>query len=354
MKYMDKNKVKTAFSYIKESDDFTEKMTKRMDEERSKIPETSKNRRVGGGRRVLTYCVASAAGVVLTVFSILIFMHLNQGDSIIQTGSSTQMTKQTTEQTIKDNTAISANQSTTGISDEVSVYYSDLHFAATKIIEYPSVENSMTGDIMPFLTDDVLSHTEMVVKATITDIHFNDYSDTFYDTSTMNCNILSAETIVYQITIDKIYFAKEDLAIHEGDQFTIEDPLGTESPCLKDSVYQLQINRQYIFPVSYMPEVAGSMESPFHLSYSIYPQIECTEDAGYVFFVLYPKIALGYGGKSYTWYGWGELVNTETVPIIMDQYEQEGYKVNLKGNMYLRMDSNFESDVQALCDKWCV
>jgi len=156
----------------------------------------------------LLFGLASAAGVVLTVFSILIFMHLNQGDSSIQSGSGIQMTKQTTKQTTKDNTAISGNQSTTGISDEVSVYYSDLHFAATKTIEYPSVENTMSADILPFLTDYVLSHTEMVVKATITDIHFNDYSDTFYDTSITSCNILSAETIVYQITIDKIYFAK--------------------------------------------------------------------------------------------------------------------------------------------------
>ena len=187
----------------------------------------------------------------------------------------------------------------------------------------------------------------------ITDIHFNDYSDTYYDTSIINNNILSPETIVYKITIDKIYFANSDLAIHAGDQFTIEDPLGTESPCLKDSVYKLQLNRQYIFPVSYTPEHAGSMESPFHLSYSFYPQIECTEDGGYVFFVLYPKTAFGYSGKSYTWYGWGELVNTETVPVIMDHYEQEGYKGNLKGNMYIRTDKDFESDVQSLCDKWC-
>jgi len=187
----------------------------------------------------------------------------------------------------------------------------------------------------------------------ITVIHFNDYSDTYYDTSIINNNILSPETIVYKITIDKIYFANSDLAIHAGDQFTIEDPLGTESPCLKDSVYKLQLNRQYIFPVSYTPEHAGSMESPFHLSYSFYPQIECTEDGGYVFFVLYPKTAFGYSGKSYTWYGWGELVNTETVPVIMDHYEQEGYKGNLKGNMYIRTDKDFESDVQSLCDKWC-
>ena len=354
MKYMDKNEMKMAFSYIKESDDFAEKMTKRMDEERAKIPESSQNRRVGRSRRVLTYCVVSAAGVAVTVFSVLLFMHMNQGDSIIQTGSATQTTEQTTKQTVKDNTAISGNQSATDNSDEASVNYSDLQFAASKTIEYPGVEYSMSADILPFLTDEVLSHTEMVIKATITDIHFNDYSDAFYDTSITNNNIPSPDTIVYRITIDKIYFAKSDLALHEGDSFTIEDPLGTESACLKDSVYQLQQNRQYIFPVSYTPEWEGSMESPYHLSYSFYPQIECTKDGGYVFFVLYPKIVFGFGGKSYSWYGWGELVNAETVPVIMDHYEQEGYKGNLKGNMFIRTDSNFEFDVQALCDKWCV
>lgn len=308
----------------------------------------------------MLFCLASVAGAVVIVFTILFFVNIDQWDSIIQTGSTAQTSMQTTKpaenqetiQTTIENTAISENQDATIISGEASVNYSDLHFAATEKVEYPSVENAMSADILPFMTDDVLSHAEMVIKATITDIHFNDYSDKFYDTSIMYSKILSAETIVYQITIDKIYFAKADSAIHEGDQFTIEDPLGTESPCLKDSVYQLQQNRQYIFPVSYMPELEGSMESPYHLSFCYYPQIECTEDGGYVFFVLYPQNVFEYDGKSYTWYGWGELVNTATVPVNMDHYEQEGYKGNLKGNMYLRTDTDFESDVQAVCDNF--
>ncbi len=345
---MDKNKMKMAFSYIKERDDFAPKITKRIDEERAKRPEQSENRRVGRSKRGLTYCIASAAGIAVIVFSIFVFMHMNQGGSIIQTGAATQ----TAGQTVKDNAAVSGDQSAVDNSDEASVHYSDLQFAESKTIKYPSVEYSMSEDILPFLTDEVLSHSEMVIKATIKDIHFNDYSDAFYDTSITYNNIPSPNTIVYQITIDKIYFAKADLALHEGDTFTIEDPLGTESPCLKDSVYQLQQNRQYIFPVSYTPEWAGSMESPYHLSYNFYPQIECTQDGGYVFFVLYPKIVLGYNGKSYSWYGWGELVNAETIPVIMDHYEQEGYKGNLKGNMYFRSDSNFESDLKALCDKY--
>ena len=66
-------------------------------------------------RRILIYCVASAASAAVIAFYILLFVHVNQGDSIIQTGPSTQTTK--------ENTVISENQNVTSIPDEVSVNY---------------------------------------------------------------------------------------------------------------------------------------------------------------------------------------------------------------------------------------
>jgi len=343
---MNKDKMKTAFSYIHETDDFSDRMTKRMNDERAKVPAQTKTH-----RRRMVYFFAAAAGVVAISLSTVLIINANKevwflsADSSRPTTSANAFVTQSTTGEVSSETS-SITEVSTNYTDDISVDYSDLNFAETKAVEYPSGLQQNNEDIAPPLTDFELSHSELVIKATISEIHFNEYSDTASNTSGTN-------TVAYKVVIDKLYYAAAGLPVRVGDTLTIEDSLGMESPCTKDSVFQLQLNRQYILPLSYTSGKEGHMESPYSLEDPFIPQMECTEDGGYVFYAQKPLQPYEYDERIYSWFGWGEMINAGTLPVVMDTYELEGMKESLKNTMYFRSDSQFEEDFQSLCDKWC-
>ncbi|MDP2891549.1 MAG: hypothetical protein Q8O09_00230 [Bacillota bacterium] len=349
---MNKEQIQKAFSYIHESEDFNEKTIKLMKE---KVIET---KQIGGKRnvkRILSVGLATAACLAFMILAISRVMSENQ-KAVVPNESSGQVASVATDTSVQE----TGREKDTLKLDGTPVNYSTLNFAETENVKYLDVTDTMNADILPFLTANVLANaTDVVIKATISDIHFNGYSYVINDPDVPDDSYkktlyVSSNTIVYEVNIDKVYYKKEGLSVSVGDTFYIEDPLWTESCCLSDSVFRLNINRQYLLPVHYVPDKEGSWESPYSLSYNYIPQIECTKDGGYVFYVLeFKKEFVEHAGNTYKQAGWVELKNEDTVSVIMDQYEEEGHKEELTGRMFIRADDDFESDFQSLIDKWC-
>ena len=82
-------------------------------------------------------------------------------------------------------------------------------------------------------------------------------------------------------------------------------------------------------------EQTARMESPYSIVYPFQPMIQATADGGYLF----------YGGRDENGprYGWGSLVDENTVEVIMDVEAVHGGRSYVHG-MKLRADDDFEED----------
>jgi hypothetical protein len=300
-------------------------------------------------RKATVYFFVVVAGIAAVLLSAVFILHANKdtwfpskGPSSPLIGENESLTQSTEEDESSAPTFISEN----GIP---CINYSNLQFAETKDIEYPTELNKMIIDELPPLTDFMLSHSEAIIKATVTAIHFNDYSDNYNDTTGTKPYAFFPNSIVYTVRIDKIYYVMAGLTMNVGDSFVIEESLWASTPCTKHPQCQVQWNRQYILPLSFESMKEGYTESPYSLEYSNMPQIECTEDGGYVFYAHKPLEPYG----SYEWFGWGELINEDTLSVVMDHQGPEGPNDSWEGFIHYRKDDQFEEEFQSLCDQWC-
>ncbi len=151
------------------------------------------------------------------------------------------------------------------------------------------------------------------------------------------------QTVVYEIKIDRIYFA-DSSAFKTGDRLVLEASLN-----FLDSDYPLialQENHQYFLSISQdqnelvapaelaqYEAIIGdtTAESAYSMQFINYPQIEITQDGYYLFS-----------------HSWVDLINENTVPLILEVDADSTDVIH----MMLRTDQYFESDFQALIDKF--
>lgn len=236
------------------------------------------------------------------------------------------------------------------------VQYSDLKLVrAGEVIVPEGVTFTGVLDVMaPGKFTEDLNECGLAVKATVL-CHWSNS----YDYSIIDCGVPedsfkrnvnnTAHTIVYSLRIDKVYYAREGVDVREGDVIRVENTLignyMDEAPFagLKDG-------GQYILPIgtdgelweatpSKNQSVTGNtaLETNYYLwMRTDIPQIELTEDGGYVFFASSTQ-------------GWCELINDCTVDVMMDEKKNSMYKDSMK----LRADDAFEADFEALVDAYC-
>ena len=340
---MNKDEMKTAFSYIHKTDNFSEQLLKRMSNGRKSASGQPKSTR----KRVL-FSILAAASVLVISLALMQIIRMNKAAWFPSPASSNPA--QNADSTAASGTAGNSSASAPAESEKDPetrfIRYSDLHFAETEAVVFPDGLAKSMDDILPPYSDLILNGSEAAVKATVTGIHFNTYgSDDQYTTG--------SNTIVYQVYIEKLYYVQTGLHVKVGDTLTIEDPLYDWTGVDQWTVYPLQLNRQYILPLDYDFGKQGYMESVFSLEYPGIPQIECTEDGGYLFYAYQPYYPFEYYWRTHSWLGWAELINDDTLFVVTDDYEPDESIVPLKGAMNYRKDSRFEEEFQLLCDRWC-
>ncbi len=348
---MNKDTMKTAFSYIHEKDDFPDRLSKRMNEERERVSVRPKvTPRARNTRKRAFYSILATASVIVISLAVMQIINMNKGTWFAAPAASEPVQNTNpAAQCITDDMSASSPTIPAGsekASETKFINYSDLQFAKTEAVVFPSGLTKSTDDILPPYSDLILNCSEAVIKATVTGIHFNTYGP--HDQYTTGPN-----TIVYQVDIEKLYYVQTGLTLNVGDTLTIEDPIHDWTGLDEWTVYPLQLNRQYILPLSYDFGKQGYMESVFSLVYPGIPQIECTEDGGYVFYAWQPYYPFEYYWRTHSWLGWAELINDDTLFVVMDDDEPGESIVPHKGALNYRSDSQFEEEFQSLCDWWC-
>ncbi len=333
---MNKEICMRAISHINPSDDFIERtiiyLNKTISETKK---ENHKVQRVLGGSAIAVACI-----------TILFFAIHNLFRTSSIPNSVSPMKTELNNSAILNTEMPSVFQS----EEPSAVYYSDLKFPSTKDIQLPQIGETETDIQIGSFSDEIKKYSSLIIKGTVTNIRFNKYDYVEIDKSVPDDSFKHsvehhAQTIVYEIQVDRIYYKQKDLNIGEGQQIIIENNLYNKTS-LEDSVIRLNIGNQYIIPMStrdnleisisddnFIYEGTHSFESLYYLTFGFTPQIHLTEDGKYVF----------YAGKNV---GWHELLNENAIPLIMNN-DNNIYQ----NNMYLRDDENFESEFQSIVNR---
>lgn len=161
-----------------------------------------------------------------------------------------------------------------------------------------------------YFSEDILADTELLCGAKIKNISFE------YDSSG------NAVKVVYDMTIDKVYYA-EDYASPE-EQIRVTSPIirtdGDEAYLL----YQLQMDEKYLLPLK-------KHEGIWELLFPFAPQIQMLEQGGYLFHS-----------------GYASLMDGDTAVVVGQQEAANDYYYD---RMLFREDDRFLSDFLALVEQ---
>lgn len=367
---MNKSDYKSAFSKIQPSDSFNERtiayLKQNMKVSVAKTHSSSKALKYALAGTALVSCLVIAVmllpGVMLMVKTQPTTQSVPMQQSNLSESFTTQITGQTTSQ---------ATESTQLGLDGKPVLFSSLKFAASDPMDWP--DNFSSG-----LTDRLMlgnyatcwaSNTELVVKATVQVVRFNQYPLKFkvkkedyksFLTEKENEYMLKTiQTVVYEIRIDHVYYADSSSLVKAGDRLVIENSLE-----FLDRDYpqiSLEKSHQYILSVNHdtgelvapaertqYDAVIGdtTAESSYYMQFLDTPQIEITQDGSYLFYAgltVQSQVPIKSVGS-----GWVDLINDKTVQVIMDADTNFLYKNQMK----LRTDKLFETEFQTLVDKY--
>lgn len=224
--------------------------------------------------------------------------------------------------------------------EETTVLYSTLNFSESVQVEAPIALGGMTDKIAAF-TEDILGESSAVIKGTVMNIRFKDYTYVIESGEDQSEETQAArQSVIYEVRVDKIYNSSLPFSVDET--ILIENDLYTYTS-LASSVEKLNINRQYILALyenegevyveaeTENVENTEKLESNLSVLYPFTPQIEITKDGQY----LFPD-------------HWKALLNDKTKTVIMNGEEGFGYY----GEMKLREDLAFEDDFQKVVDTY--
>lgn len=161
-----------------------------------------------------------------------------------------------------------------------------------------------------YFSEDILEDTELLCGAKIKNVSFE------YDSSG------NAAKVVYDMTIDEVYYA-EDYASSE-EQIQVTSPIirtdGDEAYLL----YQLQTDEKYLLPLK-------KQEGIWELLFPFAPQIQVLEQGGYLFHS-----------------GYASLVDGDTAVVVGQQEAANDYYYD---RMLFREDDSFLSDFLTLVER---
>lgn len=240
-------------------------------------------------RRRQWYGLATAAAVMAVTF----------GVSLVRNSGQTPM----------DQAAGMPDSAETVASSPGVVTWKQLSVPAYTALSIPEQARTVPEDAWYF-SEDILADTELLCGARIRNVSFE------YDSSG------NASKVVYDMTIDEVYYA-EDYA-SPAEQIQVKSPIiqtdGDEAYLL----YQLQVDGRYLLPLK-------KQEGIWELLFPFAPQIQVLEQGGYLFHS-----------------GYTSLVDDDTAVVVGQQEAANDYYYD---RMLFREDDSFLSDFLTLVER---
>lgn len=148
------------------------------------------------------------------------------------------------------------------------------------------------------------------------------------------------QSIVYEVKIDDIFYSKEN--VKSGDTIKIE----MSSSCVRDFNNDpfniLQINHQYILPISDCGDTIIFNPKQFN-----YADGNITRDTKYgIMYQFAPQIEVTLNNQYLFHNGWISLINDKTKDVIIDGQKDTFFKIKL------RDDDMFITDLKSLIKKY--
>lgn len=240
-------------------------------------------------RRRQWYGLATAAAVMAVTF----------GVSLVRNSGQTPM----------DQAAGMPDGAATVASSPGVVTWKQLSVPAYTALSIPEQARTVPEDAWYF-SEDILADTELLCGARIRNVSFE------YDSSG------NASKVVYDMTIDEVYYA-EDYA-SPAEQIQVKSPIiqtdGDEAYLL----YQLQVDGRYLLPLK-------KQEGIWELLFPFAPQIQVLEQGGYLFHS-----------------GYTSLMDDDTAVVVGQQEAANDYYYD---RMLFREDDSFLSDFLTLVER---
>nr|WP_319489860.1 hypothetical protein [uncultured Caproiciproducens sp.] len=229
--------------------------------------------------------------------------------------------------------------------DPSPVSLDSLRFSSSPNLMNLPKGNAVSMDIAAFSEKYVISHSDLICKATVINSYIKDYKQGANDGKSKSKILIYPylNGIVYEIRIDALYYTKKEFKA--GDVIKVENGLSAEDPsCI------LQQNRQYILNLyeydikseSSSSETGNYAFAPikrdgkYGICYSFAPQIEVTLDQQYVFHS-----------------DWISLLNDKTIDVMWDKGQSSRSEFYYyEDKMKLRQDKYFIDDYKKMIAKY--
>lgn len=256
------------------------------------------------------YGLATAAAVITVTFGVNLVRNSNQATSGMAVGPAEMAAAETTMAAAgaaPAETVADAGKTPATLAPGV-VTWQQLSVPAYTALSVPEQAKTVPGDAWYF-SESILADTELLCGAKVHEVSLE------YDDSG------NAEKVVYEMTIDEVYYA-EDYA-SSAELIQVKSPIirsdGEEAYLL----YQLQTDGEYLLPLK-------KQEGSWELLFPFAPQIQILKQGGYLFHS-----------------GYASLVDHDTSVVVGQQEAANDYYYD---RMLFRADDSFLSDFLTLVE----
>lgn len=260
-------------------------------------------------RRRQWYGLATAAAVMAVTFGVSLVRNSGQTPMDQAAGAAETTAAAAETAAVMDGAAGMPDGAETVASSPGVVTWKQLSVPAYTALSIPEQARTVPEDAWYF-SEDILADTELLCGARIRNVSFE------YDSSG------NASKVVYDMTIDEVYYA-EDYA-SPAEQIQVKSPIiqtdGDEAYLL----YQLQVDGRYLLPLK-------KQEGIWELLFPFAPQIQVLEQGGYLFHS-----------------GYTSLVDDDTAVVVGQQEAANDYYYD---RMLFREDDSFLSDFLTLVER---
>lgn len=260
-------------------------------------------------RRRQWYGLATAAAVMAVTFGVSLVRNSGQTPMDQAAGAAETTAAAAETAAVMDGAAGMPDSAETVASSPGVVTWKQLSVPAYTALSIPEQARTVPEDAWYF-SEDILADTELLCGARIRNVSFE------YDSSG------NASKVVYDMTIDEVYYA-EDYA-SPAEQIQVKSPIiqtdGDEAYLL----YQLQVDGRYLLPLK-------KQEGIWELLFPFAPQIQVLEQGGYLFYS-----------------GYTSLMDDDTAVVVGQQEAANDYYYD---RMLFREDDSFLSDFLTLVER---
>lgn len=240
------------------------------------------------------YGLATAAAVITVTFGVNLVRNSNQATSGMEVGPA-------------EMAAADAGKTLATFAPGV-VTWRQLSVPAYTALSVPEQAKTVPEDAWYF-SEDILADTELLCEAKVHGVSLE------YDDSG------NAGKVVYEMTIDEVYYAED--YVSSAELIQVKSPIICSDGDEAYLLYQLQVDGGYLLPLK-------KQEGSWELLFPFAPQVQILKQGGYLFHS-----------------GYASLVDNDTSVVVGQQEAANDYYYD---RMLLRTDNSFLSDFLTLVE----